>query len=583
MSAMAGGLVPAAISTPYNSSFACSFPNRRHLFPNPSIRFHVKISCTKSDDQDTTAGAMIERRNVLFGLGGLYGAAAGLGMGNMALGSPVGTDLSTCYTASPVPPCGSVTSVECCLPPNTKIIDFKPPSKHTPLRVRPAAHLVKDEYVAKYNEAVKRMRELPPEDPRNFMQQANVHCAYCDGAYRQLGFPDVTLQVHGSWLFFPFHRLYLYFHERILGKLIGDDTFALPFWNWDAPGGMRMPSIFNNPSSSLYDTLRDPNHLPPVTIDLDYSKSNPDNTPEDRLIFHNLCIMHRQMVSGAKKPSLFFGSPLRGGESDAVASAGTIETMPHNNVHAWTGTTTGCGENMGNFYSAARDPIFYCHHSNVDRMWHLWKKDPRHHEFNDSDWFESSFFFYDENADLVRVKIKDCLEPELLRYKYQDVETPWQNKRRAPILPKKRRDDAKSRKAAVVATQFPVKLESPVSVTVKRPKVSRSKEEKEEEEEVLVIQGIEVNPGIFVKFDVLVNATETDGITPAGSELAGSFVNVPHAHREGNKMTMKLALGITDLLEEIDADGEDSILVTIVPKAGGDNVSIGGVAIELIK
>ena len=30
-------------------------------------------------------------------------------------------------------------------------------------------------------------------------------------------------------------RFYLYFHERILGKLIGDDTFALPFWNWTRP------------------------------------------------------------------------------------------------------------------------------------------------------------------------------------------------------------------------------------------------------------------------------------------------------------------------------------------------------------
>ncbi|MFS7947023.1 putative catechol oxidase [Helianthus anomalus] len=43
------------------------------------------------------------------------------------------------------------------------------------------------------------------------------------------GFPDIEIQIHNSWLFFPFHRWYLYFYERILGKLINDPTFALPF------------------------------------------------------------------------------------------------------------------------------------------------------------------------------------------------------------------------------------------------------------------------------------------------------------------------------------------------------------------
>ncbi|KAF7803500.1 polyphenol oxidase, chloroplastic-like [Senna tora] len=40
----------------------------------------------------------------------------------------------------------------------------------------------------------------------SFTQQANIHCAYCDGAYHQVGFPEMDLQVHNSWLFLPFHR-----------------------------------------------------------------------------------------------------------------------------------------------------------------------------------------------------------------------------------------------------------------------------------------------------------------------------------------------------------------------------------------
>ncbi|KAH1055296.1 hypothetical protein J1N35_033361 [Gossypium stocksii] len=89
--------------------------------------------------------------------------------------------------------------------------------------------------------SMERMKALPVDDPRNFMQQANIHCAYCNGAYGQVGFPDQKLEVHYWWLFFPFHRMYLYFFERILGKLIGDPDFTMPFWNWDSPCRMTMP------------------------------------------------------------------------------------------------------------------------------------------------------------------------------------------------------------------------------------------------------------------------------------------------------------------------------------------------------
>lgn len=171
------------------------------------------------------------------------------------------------------------------------------------MRTRQAAHLVDKNYIAKYKEAISLMKALPADDPRNFTQQANVHCAYCDGAYDQIGFPDLELQVHQSWLFLPWHRYYLYFFERILGKLIKDDTFALPFWNWDAPAGMRMPAIYADPSSPLYDKLRDAKHQPPAVLDLDYALVDSTDT-EQQVIASNLTIMYRQMVSGAKTPQI---------------------------------------------------------------------------------------------------------------------------------------------------------------------------------------------------------------------------------------------------------------------------------------
>ncbi|KAF0918949.1 hypothetical protein E2562_027500 [Oryza meyeriana var. granulata] len=50
---------------------------------------------------------------------------------------------------------------------------------------------------------------LPRTDPRSFYQQANIHCAHCTGTYWQVGYPELAVQIHYSWLFFPFHRAYI--------------------------------------------------------------------------------------------------------------------------------------------------------------------------------------------------------------------------------------------------------------------------------------------------------------------------------------------------------------------------------------
>ena len=79
----------------------------------------------------------------------------------------------------------------------------------------------------------------------------------------------------------------------------------------------------------------------------------------------------------------------------------------------WVGDTrNGNGEDMGNFYSAARDPVFYSHHANVDRLWYIWDSlpDRRKDLYSDTDFLDSSFVFYDENAKLVQVSVKDCLD-----------------------------------------------------------------------------------------------------------------------------------------------------------------------------
>eukprot|EP00262_Sarcandra_glabra_P007938 TRINITY_DN21077_c0_g1_i1.p1 TRINITY_DN21077_c0_g1~~TRINITY_DN21077_c0_g1_i1.p1 ORF type:complete len:584 (-),score=50.62 TRINITY_DN21077_c0_g1_i1:261-2012(-) len=569
-------------TTPTTNNVSSAFPSYKQRRQSPAIahRYVPKVSCKAADGEgEAPSAARIDRRNVLIGLGGgLYTATGLVGADLKAIGAPISApDLTKCGPADL--PAGAQPT-NCCPPTPSKIVDFKLPPPSTPLRVRPAAHIMDKAYIAKYNKALTLMKALPDDDPRSFMQQAAVHCAYCNGAYDQVGFPNLDLQVHKSWLFFPFHRYYLYFYERILGKLLGDEKFAIPYWAWDNPKGMTMPVAFTDPSSALYDKYREATHQPPTIMDLDFDEEDPNITSE-QLIENNLTVVYRTMFRGGKTAELFMGLPYRAGDN-ADPGAGSLENEPHSPVHVWTGDSNQPNrEDMGNFYSAGRDPIFYAHHANCDRCWTIWKGlGGLRKDFTDPDFLNASFLLYDENAQLVRVKVKDCLDQSKLRYDYQKIDLPWLKKKPTP-----RKQKGKATKptgeVAVQTGGFPVVLDSIKKFSVQRPKLSRNTKEKEDEEEILVIQGIEVDKGILTKFDVYINDEDDAVPGPATSEFAGTFVNVPHLMKD-KTMTSKttLKLGITDILEDIDAEGDETVIVTLVPRQGKGQITVGGLQIE---
>uniref|UniRef100_A0A8R7QIM1 Tyrosinase copper-binding domain-containing protein n=1 Tax=Triticum urartu TaxID=4572 RepID=A0A8R7QIM1_TRIUA len=211
----------------------------------------------------------------------------------MKIGGPLETSLHTC--GKPKLPPHALPPFYCGPPaPAAEPINFTLPDPAEPLRVRRPAHAVGAEYMAKYERVIALMKALPHSDPRSFYQIANVHCAYCTGSYRQTGNPELDMQIHFSWFFFPFHRAYLYFFERIAAKLLGEPDFALPFWSWDVPEGMRMPSEFANSSSPLYDPVRNPRHAPPTVVDLDFVDVE-SNLTDEQQIRRNLRTMYKQV------------------------------------------------------------------------------------------------------------------------------------------------------------------------------------------------------------------------------------------------------------------------------------------------
>ncbi|KAI7744339.1 hypothetical protein M8C21_024893 [Ambrosia artemisiifolia] len=542
----------------------------------------------------------VDRRNLLMGLGGLCTAA---NLPGAAISAPITSPDITSICKDALAGINkieeAVRSRKCCPPSLGKTIKpFVFPTENT-VRMRWPAHAGTQKQVDDYRRAIQAMRDLPDDHPHSFVSQAKIHCAYCNGGYTQVesGFPDIDIQIHNSWLFFPFHRWYLYFYERILGKLINEPSFALPFWKWDEPAGMPLPDIFvpkdvNGKPNSLYDVYRDTGHLSPTMVDLSYSKGKEKGLSNQTQLACNLATVYRDLVRNGGDTVSFFGGKYVAGNApvkNGAQSVGSVESGSHTAVHRWVGDSNQPnGEDMGNFYSAGYDPVFYCHHANVDRTWKLWKDldIPGHVEPTDPDWLNASYVFYDENEDLVRVYNKDCVDIGKLKYGFIENSKevfPWRKSR-----PAKRSTSDQVVSTSDVPTvdelKFPVSLENILKVRVKRPVVSRTKEEKAKANEILLIDGIKFDSEKFVKFDVFVNDKLKDGVftTPCDPEYAGGFAQIPHNDMKNMKMSSAARFGLTELLEDTNTDGEEYATVTLVPRTGCDDLTVDKITIELV-
>jgi hypothetical protein len=175
---------------------------------------------------------------------------------------------ATAWKAWPqtTPPVPTPTIPIECLPP----VPFGQPSSFTPeggpIRIRKSVFDLDTNEVSRLKSAYAALLKVTKDnDPRGWYRQGAVHCWYCSGAADGLN----GMEIHGGWWFLAWHRAYLYFHERVLGSLIGDATFALPYWDWDsckddpkdASGRNRFPGeVYGFPTDQtpnpLFDTTR---------------------------------------------------------------------------------------------------------------------------------------------------------------------------------------------------------------------------------------------------------------------------------------------------------------------------------------
>jgi len=106
---------------------------------------------------------------------------------------------------------------------------------------------------------------------------------------------------------------------------------------------------------------------------------------------------------------------------------GAIGSDPHGIIHADVGLPAPPRLDMGSFGYAARDPIFWAHHCNIDKVWSGWNDlagggglpAGAYTNPTDSSFLGQRWSFYDEKGNTVSISAGDVLDHKSnLRYTY---------------------------------------------------------------------------------------------------------------------------------------------------------------------
>jgi tyrosinase len=276
-----------------------------------------------------------------------------------------------------------------------------------------------------YARAVGVMQERDPDDPTSWAYQAAVHGAP-EGVARDR-FVDQCQ--HNTWFFLSWHRMYLYWFERVVRAAlqeveeVSDDvrsSWALPYWNYGRGGGTAaLPPAFLEP------TLADGETANPLFTDLRDAgiaaggELHPLAVSAARALAEGF-FAHDPIPGG----TVGFGGPVSGWnhfDESADAAPGALEQTPHNVVHGGVG---GPGGLMSAFDTAPLDPVFWMHHANIDRLWGEWLKQDGRENPVESAWAEEPFDFHDEEGTPVTMTSSEVVDPGRLGYEYEEVAVP---------------------------------------------------------------------------------------------------------------------------------------------------------------
>jgi hypothetical protein len=274
-----------------------------------------------------------------------------------------------------------------------------------------------------YRRGVDVMMKRDVVDKTSWWFQANIHDLPDDELAKLKSFERYWRQCpHKNYFFLSWHRVYLYFYERIVRKASGDPDFTLPYWAFEDPQQATLPTAFVpdddeigtaavNPALSRRNPLARANRLEHI----DRRWIGLSNVVTD---LSAVMALDRFVVDDQLDAAKGFGG-VRSTSPQEGQVPGGIEAAPHNLVHK----TMGLQGDLGSPDTAARDPIFWLHHANVDRLWAKWTDPSRGRipPVDDEVWMTTKFAFVDEDGQDRVMTGADVLDTQFqLGYRYDD-------------------------------------------------------------------------------------------------------------------------------------------------------------------
>jgi hypothetical protein len=305
--------------------------------------------------------------------------------------------------------------------------------------------------LAALRRGVAAMKQRKPSDPLSWFFQAAIH-----GVTDQLwtaaakNDPEV-LNVdrakywnqcphtgQNSANFLPWHRGYTYHFEEILRMHTGDDSFALPYWDYSVESQRTFPKEYGVQHLDGNVGNASPDNINPLFhAQRDYFLCGYEHPFTDQLPLTDLSSRAVDAARAMNSP-VFFGDieseGVGGGIADDLSSTrGLLEQSPHDQIHRSVGGhVEGIDDNnnpsvatggMAVPPTAAFDPIFSVHHSNMDRLWARWSCLPGKSwgKMPAAEWFdEKPWYFFDLQGNPVNRPRRDYFDYRALGVRFAD-------------------------------------------------------------------------------------------------------------------------------------------------------------------
>jgi hypothetical protein len=374
--------------------------------------------------------------------------------------------------------------------------------------------------IAALRRGIAAMQARPADDPTSWLFQANIH-GTDDPLPPGSGPANDTWNTcqHGSFFFLSWHRMYLYYFERILRAASGEPTLTLPYWDYDAPPRRALPEVFRQPANATN----------PLFVSARRGSINAGQPLRASTTSVSQALASLNFASATGSGDSFGGQTV---PSPVHFSGphGLLESQPHDVIHVALGGNGWMAD--PNF--AARDPIFWLHHANIDRLWNRWlaqgggRRNP-----SSGPWATAIFAFVDDTGAVVRLTGADVVDSaRQLGYRYDDEPVAVAaagGRESEPMIP-----PAPSRVlAATPATEAATRLGTRDTTIVLSPRVEGGPESavRPGGAAVLSFDDLAYRRPVGLYYEVYVNRPADVPADPEGPYFAGNLAFFALGHR----------------------------------------------------